>query len=242
MSVQIQTPRITGGTDRERLQQIQSYLYQMAQQLQWAFDTIEAGSTATSSYTQQTTGGKSKQEAARETFAGIKDLIIKSADIVNAYYVQINKRLEGLYLAQSDFGSYREDTSLDIQANNTSINQLFTNTRQIYDTVDSLYNTVIGSTAYMKTGLLYEDEDGVPVYGLEIGQTNNVNGEDVFEKFARFSADRLSFFDQNAVEVAYISDYRLYITNADITGTLNLFGKFKVYYNKGMIFKWTGGE
>ena len=43
MSVQIKTPNITAATDRERLQQIQSYLYRMANQLQWAFDHLQTG-------------------------------------------------------------------------------------------------------------------------------------------------------------------------------------------------------
>lgn len=243
-SIMIQTPNITAKNDQERLMQIQSYLYQMAQQLQWAFSTIETSGSSGSnqSTTQQTkTVSTAAEQSPKATFASIKDLIIKSADIVNAYYTEIGNRLTGVYVAQSDFGSYTETTDAQIQQNSTSINQLFTNNRELSDTVEELYNATIGTNAYLKTGLLYEDENGVPVYGLEIGQTNSVNGENVFDKFARFSAGRLSFFDQNDVEVAYISDYKLYITNAEITGSLFLSGKFKIYYNNGLAFQWTGG-
>lgn len=242
MSVIIETPNITAGNDRERLAQIQSYLYRMAQQLQWAFSTMETGGTGSGAAVRQAPSRAQAPQNNKATFAGIKDLIIKSSDIVDAYYTEINKRLEGIYLAQSDFGTYREDTQLEIRANSTGINQLYTDTRQLSETVDMLYNAAVGTNAYLKTGLLYEDADGVPVYGLEIGQTNNVNGEDVFDKFARFSADRLSFYDRNGAEVAYISDYRLYITNAEITGTLQLSGRFKIYYNHGLAFQWTGGN
>lgn len=243
MSVQFKTPNITGATDREKLVQIQSYLYQMAKQLQWAFDNIGTSGTVSSQIIQNTeVGGKTDTKSNAETFNGLKNLIIKSADIVNAYYSQINRRLEGVYVAQSDFGTYSENTSLNIQENSNSINQIYSNLRSISDTVDTLYNASIRSNAYLKTGLLYEDEDGVPVYGLEIGQTNNINGEDVFDKFARFSADRLSFFDRNDVEVAYISDYKLYITNAEITGSLEICGRFKVYFSNGLAFQWIGGE
>ena len=95
---------------------------------------------------------------------------------------------------------------------------------------------------YAQRGFLYYKENGTPVYGLEIGQTNSVDGQNVFDKFARFASDRLSFFDSNDVEVAYISDYKLYITNAEITGSLWLSGKFKIYYNGGLAFQWIGGE
>lgn len=243
MGVQIKTPNITAGNDRERLMQIQSYLYQMAQQLQWAFSTIETGTGNVSQQTlQQAVKAAAKEADPADTFAGLKNLIIKSADIVDAYYEEINSRLEGVYVAQSDFGTYTEQTSQDIYQNSTSINQLYTNIRTLSDSLDELYNSTIGTNAYLKSGLLGEDASGVPVYGLEIGQTNSINGEKIFDKFARFSADRLSFFDRNDVEVAYISDYKLYITNAEITGSLWLSGRFKIYFNNGLAFQWTGGN
>lgn len=161
---------------------------------------------------------------------------------MDAYCQEISHRLEGVYVAESDFGTYKEKTALDIQANSTSINQLFTDTRELNDTVDELYDSTIGTNAYLKSGLLGEKEDGTPVYGLEIGQTNSVDGQNIFDKFARFTADRLSFFDSNDVEVAYISDYKLYITNAEISGSLWLSGRFKIYYNGGLAFQWIGGD
>ena len=243
MSVQIKTPNITAATDQERLQQIQSYLYQMAQQLQWAFDTIDTGGstgTAVSVSTQAKQGAAAADPAS--TFSGVKDLIIKSADIVSAYYAQISKRLEGVYVAQSDFGTYTEKTDLEIQANSQSIQQLYTNTQDLTDTVDGLYDSVINTNAYLKSGLLDEKPDGTPVYGLEIGQRNTVGGADIFNKFARFTADRLSFYDSSDVEVAYISDYHLHITNAVITGSLVLMQQFEVSRgNQSIDFKWIGG-
>ena len=243
MSITIQTPNITAASDREKLQQMQSYLYQMAQQLQWAFSTIETGTTGVAQTPLQTArSGKNAAADPKTTFAGLKDLIIKSADIVEAYYQTISKRLEGLYVAQSEFGTYAEATDLEIKANSSYINQLYTNLREISDTVDNLYDQTIATSAYIKSGLLYEDENGFPVYGLEIGQTNSVEGTTVFDRFARFAADRLSFFDSNDVEVAYISDYKLYITNAEISGNLWLSGRFKIYYKGGLAFQWIGGD
>lgn len=243
MGVQIKTPNITAGSDRERLMQIQSYLYQMAQQLQWAFSTIETGTGNVSQQTlQQAVKAAVKEVNPADTFAGLKNLIIKSADIVDAYYTEISKRLEGVYVAQSDFGTYTEETTLEIRETNTSVNQLYTNIRTLSNTVDELYNSTVSANAYLKSGLLGENEDGTPVYGLEIGQTNSVGGATVFDKFARFTADRLSFYDAGDAEVAYISDYKLYITNAEVSGSLWLSGKFKIYYNGGLAFQWIGGE
>ncbi len=272
MSVQIQTPNITAANDRERLQQIQSYLYRMANQLQWAFDHLQTGTVPVSSSVPVPT--TRQQEAAKadpaSTFAALKNLIIKSADIVNAYYDEISSRLEGLYVAQSDFGVYAQETALEIQGNSENISQLYSNeqtiltglhvlsanagslserveglaseNRDLADSLSQLYAQSLLTNAYIKTGLIDYAGSGTPIYGLEIGQTNSVDGQTVFDKFARFSSDRLSFFDSNDVEVAYISDYKLYITNAEISGTLYLSGKFKIYYNGGLAFQWTGGE
>ena len=237
MSIQIQTPNITAGSDSEKLVQIQSYLYRMANQLQWAFDTITVGGTpamSSSVATQQQSAMKADPES---TFAGIKDLIIKSADIVNAFCHTISKRLEGVYVAESDFGAYTEQTALDIQANSKNITQLYENQQELTGSVEQLQQT----NAYLKTGLL-DEKDGVPIYGLEIGETNNINGQNVYDKFARFTADRLGLYDSGGVEVAYISNYMLYITSATITGSLWLSGKFKIYYNGGLAFQWIGGE
>ena len=242
MSIQIPTPNITASNDRERLQQMQSYLYRMAQQLQWAFDTLETGSNAVSQTRILPSQNAQKAASQDTTFAGLKDLIIKSADIVNAYYVQISKRLEGKYVAQSDFGTYTEQTSQEIQENSSNINQLFTNVRTLSDTVDEMYNSTFSTNAYIKTGLLAEKEDGTPIYGLEVGQTNSVDGVQFFDKFARFTADRLSFYDRNDIEVAYISDYHLHITNASISGTLTLMDQFEISCDSASVdFNWMGG-
>ena len=41
MSGNIRFPNITGGTDTAKLVQIQSYLHQLVQELNWAFETLE---------------------------------------------------------------------------------------------------------------------------------------------------------------------------------------------------------
>ena len=238
MSIQIKTPNITAGNDRDRLQQIQSYLYQMAQQLQWAFDTLEknGGSGSAAAIVPGGSAGNANSVAPKVDFAGIKELIIKSADIVNAYSAQIRKRLEGEYVAQSDFGTYSEKTAQDIQANSTNINQLFSN----YQTIAE---SQLSTNAYIRTGLLgYQTESAQPIYGLEIGQQDNQAGQTMFKKFARFTSDKLSFYDSNDTEVAYVSDYRLYITNVSISGALFLMDEFEVSKGNGAIdFRWLGG-
>jgi hypothetical protein len=52
----------------------------------------------------------------------------------------------------------------------------------------------------------------------------------------------MSFYDSNENEVAYISDRRLHITNAEITGSLTLGGFVDTVVNGGVVTRWIGGE
>ena len=439
MAVDIRLPHITGHTEKEQLKQISNYLFQLAEQLQWALNNADTSShtviikeqpKVVSSSSSTASNARMLQDDALTTFAALKPLIIKSAEIVEAYYEEINKRLEGLYVAQSDFGTFVEQTSQEIEQTSTSTTQKFENMQVIITDIDnnvgsiessihgivedlsytqndiiklsvniedidgyvasiegeigeldtkleavegnvgtldnnlkvvegsvtnldtglktvesnvsaidsnvktveenvgvldnslktvegnvgqletnlqdaesgiysnldnlskgvgqldtdlqgvksevdshvklitedindldnkvndtktnidaelqalkkeleSLNYTVVAVTANIKSGVLYYDENQIPVYGLEVGQKNVINGVEVFNKFARFTAGRLTFYDQNGSEVAYISDYKLYISHAEVTGTLKL-GGYLVDTTNGLTFKWVG--
>ena len=279
-------PNITGN-DREQLAQIRSYLYQFIPQLQWALNNIDA-SSASGNVVQQVqrvkvdTGTGTASVNAEATFNAIKHLIITSADIVGAYYDEISNRLEGLYVAESDFGTYVEETDSKITANSNSIEQAYTNIQTINadlseridyavgdladavseidgverelknekDKLGDLEERVISVNARIRTGLLYyadsdgnetsDIESGTPVYGVEVGQTNqDESGNKVFSKYARFVSNRLSFYDDNDVEVAWISDYKLHIRNAEIVEGLKI-GGFRIDTENGLAFKWEG--
>lgn len=244
MGLELRLPNITGTTEREQLAQIKSYLIQLVPQLQWALSTLDTSSAANkvTTHTSQNVVIEKKEKDAETTFNELKALIIKSADIVDAYYEEINRRLSGLYVAESDFGTFVEETEQSITENSTEIERTFTNVQEILTDVETLGFTLAEVNAHIKSGLLYY-EYGIPVYGLEIGQKNIVEDEEVFNKFARFTSDRLSFFDQNGSEVAYVSDLRLYIQNVEIVSSLRLGGYVDYVGEDGSIVtKWVGGE
>lgn len=303
MAINLRLPNIAGN-DREQLAQIRSYLYQIIPQLEFAINNINSSGSAvqTPIAASRIPSKTISDENAQSSFNAIKSLIIKSAEIVNAYYEEINKKLDGVYVAQSDFGTYTEETAQTLTGNSTAIAQAFTNIQTIDTDLQSVFEDVeavgtklsgevsgikqnventakalsesISETeselsesidgvskklgeqinalaksvdailtvdAYIKSGLLYYNSDGLPIYGVEVGQTNNLNGADVFKKFARFTADRLSFYDQNDTEVAYISDYKLYITSVEILNSLTG-GGFIVDFSRGWTLRYAGGE
>lgn len=296
MSFDIRLPQINAPTEKEQLAQIKSYLFQLAEQLQWGLQNIESSSKSSNVVVTPTPrsllAGSQPAQSPEATFGSIKALIIKSADIINAYYEDIHERLEGQYVAQSDFGTFKENTAQDITKSATRIDNAFINIQSIEtnlidvdesveevrtgidsnlqvlneeiselnmalndakgsidsdiqgirDEIENIEFSLVEVNANIRSGLLYYDDDEIPVYGLEIGQKTMVDGEEVFNKFARFTSERLSFYDRNGIEVAYISDYRLYIYNVEITGIFKIGGLVDTVMASGdVVTKWVQG-
>lgn len=239
MNIDLRPLNLTATTPETKIAQIQSYLVQLTSQLQYALYSIEQQEKEYAEKIEKKQKELNPEKEAESTFNSIKSLIIKSADIVDAYSEEINRELSGVYVAQSDFGTFKELTNQSITQNSTEIEQVFANIQEILSSVEEIENSLVATNAYIKSGLLDYDSSGLPIYGLEIGQRNSVDGEEIFDKYARFSSDKLSFFDKNDIEVAYISDFKLYITNAEVIGSLTV-GKYQIDTSDGLIFRWAG--
>lgn len=212
-AVEIRPPELTGGTEAEQLRKIQSYLYILAEQLQFAFDSVTGEQEAMQLQAAQEA---QTQETARN-FSTIKSLILRSAEITEALEERMEKTFSGLYVAQSQFGKFEQQTQQRIEASSQELRQEFSNFQKIETDVEQLCASMLEVSASIRTGLLFYRDSGEPVYGVEIGQQERQDEVVRFRKFARLTAEKLSFFDQNEVEVAYVSDRRLYITGATVS-------------------------
>ena len=238
--INIRLPNITANTEQGQLLQVKSYLHQLVQELNWALTSIESGSSTNAVAKQSSSVGVSKQEMTT-SYNELRSLIIKSADTVKAYSEAAEERYKSLYVAQSDFGTYTEQASQIIQENSKAIESFFENLQEII-TQNALEHSKIDVSANIRSGVLDVDGSGVPIYGVEVGQRTELDGVEVFDKFARFTADRLSFFDQNDNEVAYISDRKLYINHVEVTATLRMGGFVDtVTSDRSIVTKWVGG-
>lgn len=205
---EIRLPELTGGTEAEQLRRIQSYLYTLAEQLQVAFDSLggeQAAQTATPSRAQEK----------KENFTAVKSLILRSAEITEHFSETVEQHLAGKYVAQSQFGTFTQETEQRIAANAQELRREFSSWQNLESQVAELESALLEVNACIRTGLLYESDAG-PVYGVEIGQQERENGILRFRKFARLTADKLSFYDSNDIEVAYVSDRRLHVTAANV--------------------------
>ena len=239
--INIRLPNITAPTEREQLIQVKSYLHQLVGELNWALTSIESGSSTNAVAKQASGNGVTKQEMTT-SYNELRSLIMKSADMVTAYSQAADKRYESLYVAQSDYGTYTEEASQLIKENSTAIESFYENMQEILTNIETLEHSLIEVSANIRSGLLYYDDSGVPVYGLEVGQRTEIDGVEVFDKFARFTSDRLSFYDQNDNEVAYISDRKLYINHVEIKSSFRMGGFMDTVLSDGSIVtKWVGG-
>ena len=219
----IRLPNINGKTEAEQLAQIKSYLYQFAGQLQWALSTVQTSNTP--AVTETSSGNAEKKADPISNFNELKGLIIKSADIVNAYYQKIDNllKLSGEYMSQSDFGTFKEETLNQLTATNAQIQQTITDLQSIYDESGKIKAELLVN-GHIYSGIIEYAKDGEAIVGIEIGQTTTSNGVETFNRFARFTSDKLAFYDAGnpKTPVAYISNYRLVITDAVVLGGLQL--------------------
>ena len=229
----IRRPNINAPTTEGRLKQIESYLYQLTNQLNFAIKATENPSTVT--VKDQDNNEISSSATAEKTFFMVKDLIIKSADIVNAYSDVISKRLSGQYVAVKDYKTFKQETEANFVSTSTSITQNYESVQSIKSDVENL-NEMRKDNCYIKTGWL---DDNETIAGVEVGKISEVDGE-TQTAFARFTTNRLSFFDASGRELAYFSDYRLYINVVVITGYLQFETGYILDPSNGLAFKWGG--
>ena len=236
---ELRLPQITGRTEREQLEQMKAYMFQLTRDLNFALKVVKANETQTKQMTQggaengsQTT---TEQESAMETFSKVKNLIIKSADIVNAYYEVINKKLESIYVAESDFGTFKERAEGEFEATSENFTQHYTAIQEITDAVNNL-NELRKDSCYIKTGWL---DDEKTIAGVEIGKySESSNGTDI--GFARFTTDELAFYDGQGTKeenkLAWFSKYRSYFRNVRLIGNIELDSDYIIDTSDGLAF------
>ena len=255
----IRLPNISGSADMStQMAQMRSYMYQMVEQLNWALNALDSSA---SDQVQQLPGqtvapadDDKKEDDANQRMANLRDLIIKSADVVRQEMDRLETELKGSYVAQSDFGTYLEEISQRIEADPSQLSQYFKFASDIRADLDRVgvdftsYKTDV--EGYIRQGIVGYDGT-VPIIGIAIGQdirTSQTGVEteqgvyDVIDKSSNMSVwttEKLSFYI-GGQETAYFSNGKLTVAQiaADrITGA----GKWDVSFTSGVKFKWIGG-
>ena len=223
------------GTVQEQLVRQYSYLFQMAQQLNVALGQLESGGTAAPS------GGTAAPAAEREQqYQTLKSMIVKTADTVQRRMDQLSAKLTGEYVAASEFGTYVERLNAYLEANPEALTQyysFFADLQASTETVSAAFEQYrVETEGYIRTGIVCYD-GAVPQYGVAVGQNLTCREVDGFR--ATFTASKLSFW-QDASEVAYVSNNRLYITNITVLEGMSI-GEWEISSENGLVIRWMGG-
>lgn len=256
MEIDLRQPNIS-GSDHEMLLGLKSYLFQLREQLQWAFDNLEAGSGGSGGAGGTGTVINVNQTGATSSgpsFTEIKNFIIKQGDIAEAYYDMVSERLESGYVAKGkfdDYNTYIEQNIADVKTSADGIRIDFDRQKAVIDAntedVSDLKSVIetaekvvtVGTEGFINIGVLRTETVGaseVDVIGIALGQksTNQV------QKYAEFVSDGITFFDANKNKVAHMGDRRLTSPNVRADTTMSIGDLVDTVEGDYIITRWEG--
>lgn len=218
-NVFFETPPALQGDGQAQLRQLYGYLYSMSEKLNAAMNEVDVQAKKE---IEQTATGQAKQQA--EGFTTLKSMIIKTAEIVRTEMQEISTQLHGETEAISaDIGTLMQEMDATIRATAEGVLQDYHYSELVTDTqTNTHYRTL--TNQYIFTGKINDD----PVqYGIAIGEGVTAYDQDgnpylnQNAKVATFTMDKLAFW-QGTVQLAYFSSGKFYITNGEITNTLQI--------------------
>ena len=204
------------------------------------------------------TGDKCYDSAATvasEKFANLTGKVLEMSKTVDGLIIKnqtLDGKISGLELTTEGLKTYVEETFVSGESFEKYRSEVEQTSKDITAKFESLDQYKNETQANIKTGLL-DDTGDKPVYGIEIGQrTKNAEGVTTFDKYARFTSDKLSFYDRGGNEVATVGDNKMVISNIEITGIQRQEGDELGHFKHGkfidtaradgtIVSKWIGG-
>lgn len=218
----IDLPNIGNGTAEEQLAQIRSYIYRNNEQLNATLANLSVDKMWEQTASALSASNGDIVEVNKDLmsrYATIRDLVIKTADVVIQSDEKFTSQMNGNYVAISDFGKYLRDTTLDISGSSVGIEYLYNYASQLETDLD---NYKVNQTSYIKQGLL--DESGAsPIYGVEVGLLSDsfeYNGKVIDTRSnlkTRITPTEMSWWAENK-KLFYLDKDSVYFPYAKITG------------------------
>ena len=170
--------------------------------------------------------------------------IQQSVDGLEIKNEDLQGKVAGLELSTESFKTYVENTFVTEGEFDKQFSTYKTEIEQTAEEITAKFDRVEGTvdqiSAHIKAGVL---DEATQLIGIEIGQRTTVDGVETFDKYARFTSEKLSFYDSNGNEVSYISDKKQYVTHTEVTGSSKLGGFVDTVLSDGsVVTKWVGGE
>lgn len=247
----IESPPMLAGTPAQQLTQMRTYLYQLAERLNVALVEIDKKADAATVNTQSAI--QSGEQERSNGYAALRDLIIKTADTVIITRDEINQTLQSEYVAKSNYGTYYEQIEANVKQTAENVLTQYNFDAKIEDVsseIEGLNNWTAHVEGYIRQGIIGEDEFGLPVIGIAIGQNlrslgrQTVNGVeydvlDDTQSCAFYTSTGISF-RLGGKEVAYLTNEKELVTDLVVGSTLTV-GNWLTTTDNGLAVKWIGG-
>lgn len=229
--------------------ELYSYLYRLSESLNVALNQVEQQITVKTENAVQTAVESAKNGGPFEGLLDLKALIVNTAQIVRREMDMITTQLHGEYEAVSEqFGAFQENIDNRIAATAEGILQEYNYSGRL----DGVESYQLDLSGYIRQGFIGYEEDGItPQIGIAIGRnlsSTTVTLEDgqtleqlKSDQSCAFYTDRKMSFRIGGEEVAYVSDRKLYILDAEITGSLTVGDWLISHGTAGLTLRCIGG-
>ena len=232
MNINCEIPMLNGLDDKSKIKKIESYLYELDQQLKLVLANIdiENFTVETREELQITSESKKKSDAElKTTLDSIKQKIINTAESIQSDLYTLRETMEGHYTAVSEqFGIYDAEFFRETTKNALA-------TIEEFKQIENINGYYLTSQGYIKTGNIGTGEDDKAIYGIEIGDVQDASGTKL-----RFSNNAIVSIE-NSETIWYIEDGEVKAKRLIVEEYIYL-GGYRVETADGVEYKWDGDE
>ena len=217
------------GPAEAQLIELRNYLIRMTQQLNSA---VAAPVSPKVEVTNASRSGVIKEMAnkpaddiniVRRQTSALRDLILKTSDQVYSYIDEVRTQLSYVYVAQSDFGTYKETADAQFVETAKNITETFNYVSDVEGMVTDIRGQIL-------RGII--EYNGVTYFGIAIGQNLQVSGSSIVDgteykvivagqNFALYTSEGWWFFLNGAPAGWYDSrDGMLHVENIVVENSI----------------------
>ena len=162
----IDYPPILQGSPYLQLQSLRDYLVRMAEELQ---TVAMAADNSVRALGGQTVAGieKRTQKSVDDSRASLRSLITKTAAVIESHVDAIETELHSDYVAESEFGTYREQVEAQFTATAEGVTEAYSKATTAQAGLDSFKTELEGE---IRRGVITDPETGRDIIGIAISQ------------------------------------------------------------------------
>ena len=208
MAERIEIPPTLQGDEKEQLQQIWRYLYQLSEAINNNLEGIGGNELSDKEImTMKKIVGAGEAATGMSDVETLKSLIVKTAEFVQTSLQEYKTSMIWESLESGKFGQYVRGTKINVAVTPDGVIRDFT----LEEIIQGMKENAIDTKNYIKTGVLRE-ENNLPVYGVAIGKdivTFANDGTETYHdenKVAEMTAEGLSFWQNEKKIAAYTED------------------------------------